>query len=103
MTPQEAAQLQQRVQTLESLLANLIYNGEYKFLKNVGFGPNAKLNLTGSLELGTSGSKVGFYGVAPVVRQATILSPSGGTVVDIQARTAINQIVGFLTTIGLTH
>ncbi len=102
MTPEEATQLKQRVQVLENLLANLMFNGEYKFLRNVNFGPNAKLSLTGDLSLGVSSSKVGFYGASPVARQAAVTSPSGGATVDSQARTAIDALRSRLTTIGIT-
>lgn len=102
MSPQEAEQLQQRVKALEALVANLTFNGEYRFLKNVNFGPKAKLSLTGDLSLGISSSKVGFYGATPVARQAAISPASGGTVIDIQARSVEGTIISRLQTIGIT-
>lgn len=100
MIPQEAQQLRQRVTDLENLLGNLTYNGEYRFTKNVNFGPNAKLD--GNLTIGETASKIGLYGVAPIARQTAITSPSGGTTVDSQARTAINTIILTLKNVGIT-
>ena len=99
MTQQE---LEQRVHVLENLLANLIYNGEYKFLKNVNFGPGATLNLTGDVEVGTSGSKVGFYGATKIVQQSAVTAPSGGSTIDSQSRTAITSLIAVLHNLGLT-
>ena len=48
------------------------------------------------------GTTVGLYGVTPVTRAAAIASPTGGVVVDAQARTAIDLIRAALTGIGVT-
>lgn len=80
-------ELQQRIVVLENLLANLIYNGEYKFLKNVTFGP---------------GAKIGLYGVPAIPRQAAITPPSSGATIDGPARAAIDTIIIDLQKIGIT-
>lgn len=54
-------------------------------------------------KIGTdSTNKIGFYGVTPVVQQATIADPSGGGVagVDSSARGAINSIIDVLQALG---
>lgn len=46
-------------------------------------------------------SLVGFFGVEPVKKQASITAPSGGATVDSQSRTAIGSIITTLQTLGL--
>lgn len=57
---------------------------------------------TNGMKVGNSGSKLGLYGVAPVVQKSAIASPSGGATVDSQARTAIDLIRTALKDIGIT-
>jgi hypothetical protein len=47
-------------------------------------------------------TQIGFYGVTPVSRAAHIADPSGGAIVDSEARTAINAILVVLENLGLT-
>lgn len=99
MTPEEAENLRQRVRALENLTANLIFNGRYRFLKDVEFGPNA--HLVSSL------GKLGFFGTAPVVQAAAISQPTsaGAGYNQAVAQTsvaAINAILIVLKAYGLT-
>lgn len=77
---------------------------------SVGFRNKVAL-IDADLELSTGvGTKIGttptqklaFYGSTPVVQQASIVDPTGGAVVDTEARTAINSILDVLDTYGLT-
>ena len=103
MNPEVEA-LTKRVQALEAMLFNIVYQGgEYRFLRNVKFGPNATLSLNGNLALGDSGSLIGMYGVTPIARQAAVTAPGGGTVIDIQARAAITDVISRIRTIGITN
>ena len=48
-------------------------------------------------------SKIAFFGGnTPVAQQTAISSPSGGSNIDSEARTAINSIITKLQTLGLT-
>lgn len=49
-----------------------------------------------------NGNSLGFFGVTPVTRRSAIASPTGGTTIDSQARTAIDAIRTALSTLGLT-
>lgn len=44
--------------------------------------------------------KIGFLGKTPVVRQATISDPTGGTTQDAEARAAINTLIDRLQAFG---
>jgi hypothetical protein len=67
---------------------------------------NDSLHVTVDLEvdgaLNHDGTTIGFFGIAPTTQQASIAEPSGGVVIDAQARTAINSILNVLDAYGLT-
>lgn len=46
--------------------------------------------------------EVGFFGKQPIIQQNTINDPSGGTIIDSEARTAINSILDVLDAYGFT-
>ena len=46
--------------------------------------------------------KIAFWNAAPVTQPAHIADPSGGVVIDAEARTAINSILAWQATLGLT-
>jgi len=50
----------------------------------------------------TTTQKLAFWGATPVVQPAHIADPSGGATVDTEARTAINAILAWQATLGLT-
>lgn len=53
-------------------------------------------------KIGTATNQLlGFYGATPVDQPATISDPSGGLVIDTEARTAINTIIDRLQELGL--
>jgi hypothetical protein len=57
-----------------------------------------------SYTLGLGGATtdlIGFYGVTPVDQPATVADPAGGSVIDTEARTAINAIIDRLQELGL--
>ena len=65
-------------------------------------GTNIEIGGTNGSKIGGSSSKIGFFGSNPTSKQSSIASPSGGTTVDSQARTAINTIITVLQNLGLT-
>lgn len=63
MTPeQHIAQLEQRIQKLESQLKQFVYPSSYRFTRPVLAGPDGLRLLSGTSD------KLGFYGAQPVVR-----------------------------------
>jgi hypothetical protein len=66
-------------------------------------GRNIQVGATTGTRLGTSAiQKLGFFGKTPVVQRSTIASPSAGTTIDAQSRTAIDAIRQALIDLGLT-
>lgn len=57
---------------------------------------------TGTKICTATSQKLAFWNATPVVQQAHIADPSGGAVVDAEARTAINSILAWQATLGLT-
>ena len=50
---------------------------------------------------GATTSLIGFYGVTPVDQPATVADPTGGMIIDAEARTAIQAIIDRLQELGL--
>jgi hypothetical protein len=64
---------------------------------------NISFATTNGTIIGTAtNQKMGFWNATPVVRPAHIADPAGGAVVDAEARTAINSILAWQATLGLT-
>lgn len=66
-----------------------VFRKDVQFLGTASF---ASLNPSTSFGLG----------VTPIVRQPSIADPAGGTTVDTEARSAINQILDLLDNYGFT-
>ena len=80
-------------------------SGSLVFSKDAHFndGRNFQFATGVGTKIGTSAlQKIGFYGAAPVAQPGSITSPSGGTTIDSQARTAIVAIITALHNEGLT-
>lgn len=61
-------------------------------------------NVTGELnaaKLDTNATGVGFYGAAPAAQPAAVADAAGGTIIDIEARAALNALLARLRTLGL--
>jgi len=85
---------------LSSLLGidRYIFNLHLQILdaRNIQFGR------TNGTMLGTaSDQKLAFYGVTPIIQPATVADPTGGLVVDTEARGTINTIIDRLQALGL--
>lgn len=101
MTPNEL----QRLERIEGLLSMLIKSDRYTIQKHIQMldGRNIQLGITTGTKIGTAATqKLGFFGVTPVVQQATIADPSAGATIDTQARNAINSILDVLDAFGFT-
>ena len=109
----ELEQMNERINYLEGIVAGMMKSNQYTLWKDVVFnknieikdGVNIALKATTGTKIGTatpSGQKLGFFNATPVVQQAAITAPTGGTTIDSQARTAINSIRTELTALGLT-
>lgn len=65
-------------------------------------GGDLVFGTTTGTKIGTSTTqKIGFYNATPIVQGASISDPSGGAVVDSEARTAINNLISRLEAVGL--
>jgi len=63
---------------------------------------NIILNATTGTKIGTGTTqKIGFWNATPVVQQAHIADPTGGAVIDAEARTAIDSILAQLAATGM--
>ena len=80
--------------------------GNCRFDGNLDFSAadatNIVLGTTTGTKIGTATSqKLGFFNATPVIQQASIADPSGGAVVDAEARTAVIALITRLETFGL--
>jgi len=85
-------------------LAGMVSNDRFMFKKNIEIaeGMNIKTGTSvGSFFGSTATDKIGFYGVTPIVQQATLSDPSGGVTIDSQARSTIGNILTSLKNIGI--
>jgi len=65
-------------------------------------GSNLILNTTTGTIIGTDAAqKLGFWNTTPIIQPIHITDPSGGGVIDAEARTAINSILAQLASMGL--
>lgn len=106
MTPEEKKQfdsLKKEVAFLKNVITNIGGSLEFKTLVQTYARNSSKVtDIEIDGELNHDGSKIGFFGVTPIARQAGISDPSGGVTIDSQARTAINSILDVLDAYGLT-
>lgn len=84
--------------------AKIILIDRYLFDKNIQILDlrNIQLGRQNGTKIGTAADQLlGFYGVTPVNQPATVTDPSGGTVIDIQARSAVSALISRLKETGL--
>lgn len=90
---------------LNKRFASLDKSDRYTFLKLIQMldGRNFQFGLTTGTQIGTSAlEKIGFWGVTPVVQQGSPSSPSGGAVIDAEARAIIDLLRTVLINVGIT-
>ena len=91
-------------QIIRNELRDFIVTDKYIFQKLVQFldGRNIQLGKTTGTKLGTATSqKLAFWNTTPVVQPVTVIDPTGGSVIDVQAREAVVSILGRLKELGL--
>ena len=74
-------------------LANFIKLDRYLFDRNIQILDARHIQLgksTGTKIATESTQKLGFFGATPVTQQANVAGPSGGSIIDTQARNAVN-------------
>lgn len=107
MTPQEQIDiLNRKLNDLKQVVDFLIKPDKYLFQKDMEFlnGINIKFGLGAGTKIGTDPSQAfAFFGMTPVTQRPFIAHPSGGAVVDVEARQTINYIIATLEDYGLTH
>jgi hypothetical protein len=96
--------LRQEVAQLKALFYKDRFESYQAFRNKIALiDADIELSTGTGTKIGTSATqKLGFFGATPVVQQATINDPTGGTTVDAEARTAIGLILDRLDTYGLT-
>ena len=63
---------------------------------------NMAFNTTTGTKIGTATTqKIGFYNATPIVQGASVADPSGGAIIDAEARTAITAVITRLEALGL--
>ena len=85
-------------------LAFLVRSDRVIFQKHAQFfdGRNIQLGRTNGTQIGTAtDQKLGFFGATPVDKPDTITDPTGGSVVDVEARSKIGTIIDRLQELGL--
>ena len=114
MTPEQQAKLDSVEKKLNDFL-DIYYRSHYPdktlelkelVIKNkltLDDGINIPVGGTLGTKIGTSTTqKLGFFNKTPIIQVSAITSPTGGTTIDTQARTAIDAIRTALTALGLT-
>lgn len=83
----------------KNVFSNPVYINNKIFFKD---GTLINTGGTTGLKIGTATTnKIGFYNATPVDQPATVSDPSGGAIVDSQARTAISSVIDRLQELGL--
>lgn len=97
-------ELQRRVELLEFLLNSYVKSDRYLFQKHIEVSNGYNFIFGGAgTKFGTATTqKIGFFNHTPVTQQGAVTTPSGGSVIDTESRTAIGQIKTGLQNLGLT-
>lgn len=98
--------LEERVKWFEDYFKRYAFNSKFTMARDMEITSSFTTKNLYSKEISEIGDKdtslIGMYGVTPIVQQPLINTPSGGSPVDSQARTAINSIITTLRNIGIT-
>lgn len=100
MTPQQ----EKLLIDVQALLKSFTTKDKYVFEKMLQLldGKGIQVGRANGTQFGTAADqKLGFWGVTPVIQPGAIAAPSGGTVVDSQARTALATLLTELHNAGI--
>ena len=87
---------EQRLDQIEALLAQLIKSDRYTMEKHLQLldGRHIQTGVTtGTKIASTTTQRLGFFGAIPISQPVSPTFPSGGSTIDFQARSSINQII----------
>lgn len=101
----EIEQLKKRIKDLEDKMNFFVMPDRYLFKRDIELfnGQNIRVGKSIGSSFGKSSTdKASVYGVTPVIQASAISSPSGGTTIDSQARTAIDSIRNAIKNFGIT-
>jgi hypothetical protein len=100
MTPEE----QERLRQIELKLDLLIKSDRYTFQRDLQFFDGRGIQFakdTGGYIGREADQKIGFWGKTPIIQPTAPAIPSGGSVIDVQARTWISNAHNQHTNLGL--
>lgn len=90
--------------TVADILAEMIGIDRFMFKKNIQIFDARNIQTgreNGTIIATETDQKLGFYGTTPVDQPATVTDPSGGAVIDSEARTAVKNLIDRLQELGL--
>src|SRR3990167_6394322 len=97
MTEQEQINfLRQEVNDLKQIVNFFVRPDKYLFQRNIEMfnGRNIVLGNSVGTKIGTSTTqKLAFFNSTPIIQQVAITTPSGGAVIDSQARSSIGEVI----------
>lgn len=85
-------------------LARFMKQSKYVFDRPIQIldGNDITLASEHGTRFGTSDAqKLGFYGVTPIIQPTAPSEPTGGTVIDVQCRSAMNGVIATLISLGI--
>jgi hypothetical protein len=105
MNPEDFKKLRRDVDDIQRIFGLLLKSDRMTLNRTLQMedGRCIQVGKTTGTRIGTeSTQKLAFFGSAPVAQQSAIPSPSSGTTIDNQARTAVDAIRDLLHAYGLT-
>lgn len=97
--------LEMKLQVLEDRLNHLEKSDRLTIQKTIQMfdGRNIQTGRGTGTKFGTATTqKLGFFNQTPRVQVSAISTPTGGAIIDAEARSSINQIITGLKALGLT-
>lgn len=96
MTPEEVRKI-----IREELVGITFLSDRYYYNRDIEMGKQATIKANGTLS-SVATSKLGLFGVSPATQAAKINDPSGGAVVDTEARAVVVSLIDVLERFGLS-
>jgi hypothetical protein len=106
MTIEERIQkLEDRVQAQQNIINAFVLSTSYIFNRNIVINDSRSVQLgtdKGTMFGTSTTQKLAFFGATPLSQQTAILTPSGGTTIDDEARTTIGLLITLMHKFGFT-